>query len=264
MEDIATALVADDDVTAQALMQVSLSSPTMHVTVVGDGAAALREHERSPFDLIMLDVDMPVMGGLEACRRLRSIVGPSLPIVIVTGMDDADSINAAYAAGATDFLAKPVPWALVGHRARYLLRNYRTYRALQRSEANTEALLSALPDPCLEVDSFGYIVAFHAPFLIDQAARRQALVGKNIYEALSHEGASALSESMREALTQGIARRRVAALNLDGNSRAYELSVARKAPDPSAPSNFVVLARDVSERVVPGTPQQPLARPQNV
>ncbi len=251
-DDMATALIADDDVTAQTLMQVALENSRILVTAVADGESAIQQHERSPFDLIMLDVDMPGMGGLAACRRFREIAGPILPIVIVTGMNDTESINAAYAAGATDFLPKPVPWALVGHRARYLLRNYRIHRDLVRSEANNEALLSALPDPCLEIDGFGYICAFHAPFLANYATRRSALVGKNIYEAFSHDAASLLSDAMREALEKGTAARCIVQLNLGGVRRPYELSVARKTADTSMPSNFVVLARDISERLLAG------------
>jgi len=188
---------------------------------------------------------MPGMGGLAACHALRKISGPSLPIVMVTGMDDAKSINAAYEAGATDFLPKPVPWALVAHRARYLLRNYRVHTDLLRSEARNDALLRALPDPCLELDGFGYICAFHVPSATTATEHASTLVGKNVYEAFSHQAASALTESMREALAQGTAARRIVPLDLDGTCRRYELSVARKTADPSMPSNFVVLAREV-------------------
>ena len=73
------------------------------------------EHARIDLpDLIILDVMMPGIDGFEACRRIRA--DPALmyiPVLMVTGLDDPDSIGRAFEAGATDFLVKPVIWPLL-------------------------------------------------------------------------------------------------------------------------------------------------------
>src|SRR5688500_3676403 len=112
-------LIADDDRQALMLMEAALRIAGFTVTVASDGEQALALFPRERYDLVMLDIDMPGKSGLEVCRHLRSEAGELLPIVMVTGMDDVESVEAAYEAGATDFIAKPIGWALISHRVRY-------------------------------------------------------------------------------------------------------------------------------------------------
>ena len=65
--------------------------------------------------MVMLDVEMPKMSGYEVCQQLRKKADPLLPIVMVTGLDDVNSVEVAYQSGPTDFIAKPFNWALIGH-----------------------------------------------------------------------------------------------------------------------------------------------------
>ena len=89
---------------------------------------------------------MPGLSGLEVCATLRRQVDPLLPIVMVTGMDDLASVESAYRHVATDFIAKPVNWALIGHRVRYLFRGHQAMRDLRAAEARNAAILNAIPD----------------------------------------------------------------------------------------------------------------------
>ena len=83
----------------------------------------------------MLDVMMPVMDGFAACAEIRkNPEGQLTPILMVTGLDDVDSINRAYEAGATDFMTKPINWPILGHRVKYMLRASGSIAALRDSE----------------------------------------------------------------------------------------------------------------------------------
>ena len=73
--------------------------------------------------------------------------------MMVTGRDDVASINQSYQAGATDFLAKPINWNLLGHRVQYLVRGGRLVQELEESEGRQRAMLDALPDLLLVVDA---------------------------------------------------------------------------------------------------------------
>ncbi len=117
-------LVADDDRTALTLMRAALHGAGFSVSLASDGDQALALFRAGTFDLVMLDIDMPGRTGLEVCAELRRAAGELLPIVMVTGMDDVESVDAAYRAGATDFISKPISWALIAHRVRYMLRGY--------------------------------------------------------------------------------------------------------------------------------------------
>ena len=127
-------LVVDDDPTARLLMRDALQKTGFEVHLALDGADALRQFAGEFFNLVLLDVDMPGMNGIDVCTALRSKSGEHLPIVMVTGLDDVKSVEAAYQAGATDFIAQPINWALIGHRVNYLLRASRALSEL--SEAN--------------------------------------------------------------------------------------------------------------------------------
>jgi diguanylate cyclase (GGDEF)-like protein len=144
-------LIVDDDPDALVVMSATLEAAGFLVSTASDGADALRQFRADAYDLVMLDVDMPGMTGYEVCAALRSEAGELLPIVMVTGMDDVSSVDAAYRAGATDFIAKPISWALIGHRVRYLLRGYQIVRDLKAAEGRIRRLayfdsLTGLPN----------------------------------------------------------------------------------------------------------------------
>jgi DNA-binding response OmpR family regulator len=111
-----TILIVDDDLTAITLMRAALQKAGFGVSTSVDGADALRQFRDKPSDMVMLDVDMPGMSGYDVCAALRLEAGPLLPIVMVTGFDDFRSVDAAYVAGATDFIAKPINWTLPAAR----------------------------------------------------------------------------------------------------------------------------------------------------
>jgi diguanylate cyclase (GGDEF)-like protein/PAS domain S-box-containing protein len=89
---------------------------------------------------------------------LRKAVGDELPIIMVTGMDDVDSIEQAYECGATDYIAKPINWGLIPHRVRYLYRGYQLMRDLHAANARSAAILNALPDTLLRVNRDGLVL----------------------------------------------------------------------------------------------------------
>jgi signal transduction histidine kinase len=116
-------LIVDDDHTMRLLTRATLEKTGFQVEEAEDGASALEVFRDFHPDLILLDVMMPKMDGFATCTALRTqLNGEYLPIVIVTGLDDIDSINRAYEAGATDFITKPINWPLLAYRVRYILR----------------------------------------------------------------------------------------------------------------------------------------------
>ncbi len=145
-------LVVDDDATARVWMRASLNKAGYDVGLAEDGDSAMRQFDAGRWDMVMLDVDMPGASGIDLCAAMRAKAGESLPIVMVTGMDDIASVEMSYEAGATDFIAKPLNWALLGHRVRYLLRASAALVELGTEHARNSAILSAIPDTLFRVD----------------------------------------------------------------------------------------------------------------
>jgi DNA-binding response OmpR family regulator len=69
-------------------------------------------------DLVLLDVMMPQMSGIEACKRLREILGETVPIVFLTSLDDIETVRKALEAGGSDFLTKSTPLETVHEHIR--------------------------------------------------------------------------------------------------------------------------------------------------
>jgi diguanylate cyclase (GGDEF)-like protein/PAS domain S-box-containing protein len=128
-------LVVDDEAIMRLLARATLEQAGFAVEEAGDGQAGLAAFERLQPDLVLLDVVMPILDGFEACRALRKLPGGEhAPVLMMTGLDDSDSINRAYQVGATDFITKPIAWPMLGHRVRYLLRAQRALFDLQESQ----------------------------------------------------------------------------------------------------------------------------------
>jgi two-component system KDP operon response regulator KdpE len=105
-EGLGTILVVDDDKSMRLALQVTLSGMGFTVVDVSRGEEALMLIQLTRFDAVLLDVDIPGMGGLEACRRIRSAIA-HLPILMLTAMDSEDDKVLALDAGADDYITKP-------------------------------------------------------------------------------------------------------------------------------------------------------------
>ena len=129
-------LIADDDGASRLVAREALEQAGFSVLETSNGQEAVTVFEASRPQLVVLDVLMPVMNGFQACRAIRSLPGgAAAPILMLTGLDDTESINQAYEAGATDFATKPIPWAILVHRVRYMLRARSAVDDLRESEA---------------------------------------------------------------------------------------------------------------------------------
>jgi PAS domain S-box-containing protein len=102
-------LVVDDAAALRALMSDSLSVAGFDATTADNGQEALNRTREAPPDLILMDMTMPVMGGLEALRRLRAMPEfAKLPIIMTTASERSSAESACMAAGASAFLTKPI------------------------------------------------------------------------------------------------------------------------------------------------------------
>ncbi|MEO8250049.1 MAG: EAL domain-containing protein [Burkholderiales bacterium] len=132
-------LVVDDDPLLRSISERTLRHAGFEVTVAGSGEEAISAFESEQFSLVLLDVMMPGIDGYETCTRLRAMPkGVSVPILMLTGLNDSESIDQAYQAGATDFIAKPINWTLLAQRVRYALRAAAATESAVRSRQQLE------------------------------------------------------------------------------------------------------------------------------
>ncbi|MEQ1844809.1 MAG: EAL domain-containing protein, partial [Nitrospira sp.] len=200
------ALIVDDDPALRALSRMSLEQEDLRVEEASSGQAAIDVAAVTMPDIIILDLQMPGMDGFVACQQLRQLPGAEfVPILIMTGLDDIDSIARAYDVGATDFIVKPCHGLILSQRVRYMLRASATLNALRSSEsrlaqAQRIAQLGGwewdLVKDRMHVSDAACRILGIAPALCDHSQAS--------YLARVHEADRALvAEAMREAVADG-------------------------------------------------------------
>ena len=130
------ALIVDDDVIVRVFVREVLEQSGHEVCEAENGPQALERFIEHRPDIVLLDIMMPGMDGFTACAKFRELVGGSrVPILIMTALDDTESIAKAYERGATDFITKPLNPTILSHRVKYMFRSSQTLEALRRSES---------------------------------------------------------------------------------------------------------------------------------
>ncbi|WP_460205300.1 GGDEF domain-containing response regulator [Scytonema sp. NUACC21] len=155
-------LVADDDKSIRMLLREAMEKEGYRVVEVLNGKQCLEVFATVKPDLILLDAVMPVMDGFTCCKQLTqlsrtlwasslvsSLTGYSfgnttisrlcdrIPILMITGLEDSESVDLAFEAGASDYVTKPINWAVLRQRVKRLLQQAQLYKQL---EAVTQAL----------------------------------------------------------------------------------------------------------------------------
>jgi DNA-binding response OmpR family regulator len=106
---MAKILIVDDDESMTDLLKIHLRRDGLDIETAPDAAVALRSIIANPPDLILLDVEMPYMGGLEVLKALKSDPATSRkPVIVLTSRSDEECFSEAKKLGADSFLTKPV------------------------------------------------------------------------------------------------------------------------------------------------------------
>lgn len=154
-----TIMVVEDDEAARLMMVATLEQAKFTVLAAGDCATARDFFNNKKIDLVLMDVLLPDGDGFNLCAEfLQNPKGRDLPIAMVTGLDDVESISRGYQSGATDFITKPVSWGTLPYRIQYILRSSIALVDLGVSESKNRALLSAIPDIIIRIHRSGEVL----------------------------------------------------------------------------------------------------------
>ena len=140
MSDHPKILLVDDDPIMREIATANLHDAGYRVMTAENGAEALEQLKSWPAALVISDLDMPVMNGFELTKSIRK--SPSLsatPVIVITASDQAQAVDAAFAAGATSFLSKPINWSLFTHAVRFVIRAADNESALRKAKDLAEA-----------------------------------------------------------------------------------------------------------------------------
>jgi diguanylate cyclase (GGDEF)-like protein len=210
----ATVLVVDDDPGARLLVGTALEMSGFRVIVAADGQAALDLFRKRPADCVVLDVVMPGLSGFDVCSALRALPeSRHVPILMQTSLDDMESINRAYNAGATDFSSKGINPMLLAQRVKFLVRAKQTQDQLRESEARVRYLayydpLTALPNRQRLLQILGQQITWALPrqrglavlmLDVDNFSRINDTQGQEVGDLLLKEVAHRLQNCLRDS-----------------------------------------------------------------
>ncbi len=135
VDRVATIMVVDDDPMIRLMATRVLAEAGYDVVSAESAEAGIALCDEANPDLVLMDIMLPGINGFDACARLRQLpAGEHLPIIVMTGLEDRESVVSAFQSGATDFITKPIVWALLPFRVRYALRASAALRISMRSQ----------------------------------------------------------------------------------------------------------------------------------
>ncbi len=149
-EEKQTILLVDDEAGLRELVKVYLENEGFLVTEAADGLEALRKLAHEKFDLVVLDVMIPMMDGLTLCKKIRS-TSESLPILFLTAKGEEADRLLGFEYGADDYVVKPFSPRELTARAKALIR-----RTLRKSDVP-----KTLTFPNLVIDEASHYVEWH-------------------------------------------------------------------------------------------------------
>ena len=141
-------LVVDDEPALRKVFRTSLAASGFVIKEACSGEEAVEILPQHPFDLVLLDINMPGIGGVEACREIRALA-PKIGILMVTVRDAEHDMVRALEAGADDYVTKPVRFRELVARMRAVLRRLDTNSATQPSVIRIHTLEIDLEHHCL-------------------------------------------------------------------------------------------------------------------
>ncbi|NJM68261.1 MAG: response regulator transcription factor [Acaryochloris sp. RU_4_1] len=113
-------LIVEDEARLAAFIEKGLCRQGLTTAIAADGEQAIQMALSDKFDLMLLDLGLPILDGLTVLRTLRHQHQVSFPIIVVSALDDSHKVDAVMAAGANDYVTKPFRfhdlWAKIQHR----------------------------------------------------------------------------------------------------------------------------------------------------
>lgn len=137
-------LLIDDDLVVRARVSESLEQDGFEAILAKDGNEGIMAYLKYRPDLILVDAVMPILDGFEFCEQIKQLGDRLTPILMITSLDDNESVDRAFSAGATDYITKPINLSILRQRVKNLIRQSQLIKnqlnELQQANQNLKLL----------------------------------------------------------------------------------------------------------------------------
>ncbi|HJQ31476.1 MAG TPA: response regulator [Pyrinomonadaceae bacterium] len=240
-----TVLVVNDEPDVAELMSLQLRNAGFRVLTAFDGREGYEVAQAEDPDLIISDVVMPRLTGIEMCRLIRAHTRlRTTPVLLVSAARrDSESVVEGLKAGADDYLEAPYDSLRLAAKAARLIERERAGKALSASESEMRALFAAMTDVVIVLDADGrYLkVAPTNPSYLYRPP--DELVGKTMHEVFPEEQADFFLAHVRRALSEGRKHNVEYLLQIEGKGIWFDGCVS-----PMSHDSVLWIARDITER----------------
>ena len=198
VEHPARVLVVEDDLANRVLLTRLLERVGYAVDAVADGHAALEAVLETEADVVLLDIGLPGIDGLEVCRQLRANPATTtIPVILLTGRTTLDDVVEGLDAGADDFVGKPFETPELLARIRSVLRLRRAMADMEAAHGVVAALANAVEAKDVTTEHHCQRLATHARRLCEHLGMDAADVKAVVYGAVLHDvGKIGIAESI--------------------------------------------------------------------
>lgn len=246
-------LVVDDTASNRQILAAYLGKMGARVLQAEDGVRAVEMFDRHRPDVVLMDVMMPEMDGLEATRRIKAMSDYWVPVVFLSALGDTASVVAGLEAGGDDYVAKPFSFVVLNAKLRSLARTLTMQRRLDENRRLTQAILDNIESCVVTIDDTGKVLTANAATRLVFGYEPAELVGQNVEVLIPDTHRDAHAKGVRQYLGGGVPRvvggerRLLPGLRRDGTGILLEIAVTEMRLDERR--QFVGIMSDVSERV---------------
>jgi len=260
-------LIVDDDEATRDLVRRRLIAD-YEIVEAEDGAGALEAFEQHGVDLVIMDVMMPQVSGIDACRELKKRTQDEfLPVILLTALNSQDDRNLGLAAGADDFLCKPVDWRELRLRVRALLKLREqdlTIKAhsdkleatvaertalLERQVRFTNQIVDSLPVSLHVIDRDRTVVAWNSSR--EKGTRgldRGRALGRKLYEVVPIEDRAAHEALLDRIFENGESTEDERDSQVNGETRRFQLRRVPMRLTPDEVTHVITIGEDITEQ----------------